>query len=278
VADGCRRRAGVVVSGEVHRRRQSCVQAWITTSNGRAAPVLPITVVTDSIQRAIDEVSERATGAVAALNVPRFAVWFPITTSPPRFTAFQEFAHGVELQLRGADRDAVPHLRRAVELDSTFTWAQLQLARVHLKLFEEPVVDSIARALNKARERLMPVQQHWLDWMLSLSAEDPLGGYRSIKAAADLAPDAFLFDVAEAATRLNRPSETLGVLERIGPDGPYNHEAEYWGFTRSPRPRDRKRGLLRREKHVSGIRSDQRTVVCVVRLPPVERRRGPRPA
>ena len=76
----------------------------------------------------------------------------------------------------------------------------------------------------------MPLQRHWLDWMLAMKSEDPLGGYRAISAAAELAPERFLFNVAQWATRLNRPRETIDVLTRLGPDGPYNYEEAYWGL------------------------------------------------
>lgn len=234
---GIGRYAATAVVGELQREAGRIhVQAWITDTRRRRVvwAIQPVSATVDSVQRAIEEVRQRATGAMAVLAIPRFASWFPAASSPPTFEAFQEFAHGVDLQLRGENQDALRHLGRAVALDPTFVWAELQLALAHLNLFESAQADTIADRLNRVRERLMPLQRHWLDWMLAMKSEDPLGGYRAISAAAELAPERFLFNVAQWATRLNRPRETIEVLTRLGPDGPYNYEDAYWGLlTRS---------------------------------------------
>jgi hypothetical protein len=145
--------AGTIISGEFHLEAGRVVfQAWITDARrDRIAwairtPSAPV----DSAARAIGEVSRRVTGAVAAIGTPSLARWFPIAaSSPPTFDAFQEFAEASELQSRGFDQDAVPHLRRAVALDTTFTWARLQLASAYYNLFEQAAADSIADALKR---------------------------------------------------------------------------------------------------------------------------------
>ncbi|MGH7552523.1 MAG: BTAD domain-containing putative transcriptional regulator, partial [Longimicrobiales bacterium] len=66
-----------------------------------------ISAPADSAERALEEITERVTGAVAALMNPRFASWLPIATAPPTFQAFQEFARGTELQLSGQPEGAL---------------------------------------------------------------------------------------------------------------------------------------------------------------------------
>jgi DNA-binding SARP family transcriptional activator len=227
-----RSRAGTIVSGEFHIETGRIVfQAWITDArrNRVAWAVQPTSSSIDSAGRAIDEVSRRVTGAVAALRRPSFASWFPIATSPPTFEAFQEFAEATDLQSRGLDKDAIPHLRRAAELDTTFIWARMQLALAHLNLFEEEQAEALIDSLNVDRARLNPLQRHWLAWMLSFRTEDHLAGYRAIRAAAELAPERFLFNVAQWALRLNRPRESIALLERLGPRSPHaGGPGAYW--------------------------------------------------
>ena len=230
---GRQHRAGVVVSGEIHNESgRLSVQARITDVAGsRVAWAVPgIMARPDSLQHAIDELTARTTGAVAALATPRFATWFPAASSPPKFAAFQEFAQAVELQLRGGHQDALAHLLRAVAIDSTFIAARLQLAQAYVGVYEEPTADSIIEVLNGVRQNLTPLQRHWLDWMISWKKEDPVGGYQAVRAAAEIAPDRFLFNVAEWAMRLNRPKEARRILGRLGPDSPYNNSADYWGL------------------------------------------------
>ena len=224
--------AGTIVSGEFHLESGRIVfQAWVTDArrNGGAWAIRPTGATIDSGSKAIDEVSRRVAGAVAALRTPSLASWFPIATLPPTFEAFQEFAEASELQSGGFDSAAVPHLRRAVVLDTTFVWARMQLAAAYFNLFEQVSADSIADELNREREQLNPLQRHWLAWMRAIRTEDFLAGYRAISAAAEMAPERFRFNVAQSAVRLNRPHEAIAVLGLLGPNSPHAGGAgAYW--------------------------------------------------
>jgi len=58
-----------------------------------------------------------------------------------------------------------------------------------------------------------------------------VAGYRAIRAAADMAPERFLFTVAQWALRLNHPREAITVLEKLGPNGPHTRgPGAYWGL------------------------------------------------
>jgi DNA-binding SARP family transcriptional activator len=228
-------RAGTIVGGEFHVESDRIVfQVWITdvARNRVAWAVRPIAAPTDSAGRAIEEVSRRVTGAIAALRTPSLASWFPAaTSSPPTFDAFQEFATAITLQSRGFDSAAVPHLRRAMAFDPTFTWARMQLALAHLNLFDQGGADSIINALSLDREQLNPLQRHWLEWMVSFQSEDPLAGYRAIRAAAEIAPERFRYNVAQWAMTLNRPREAIAELELLGPHSPHSGGAgAYWNL------------------------------------------------
>ena len=227
-------RAGSIVSGEFHRDGNRIVfQTWVTDArrNHSGWAIRPASAPVDSVVRAIDDVSRRVSGAVAALRSPSLGSWFPIATSPPTFDAFQEFADAVDLQSRGFDKEAVDHLRRAVDLDPTFTWARMQLALAYINLFEQTTADSIIAELDRDRAQLNPLQRHWLAWMLSFRTEDHLAGYRAIRAAADMAPERFLYNVANLAMWLNRPREAIDVLNELGPNNPHaGGPGAYWGL------------------------------------------------
>jgi DNA-binding SARP family transcriptional activator len=227
---GIDRRAGIVVAGEIQRAAGAyhLLASVFDVTASRVVWTIPGVVRdSDSLAAAIDDVSDRITGAVAALASPRFSSWFPTASSPPTFAAFQEFAQGVELQARGAHADALEPLRRAIALDSTFVVAQLQLAVAHANTYDN-AADSIAQALLRKRSSLMPLQRHWLDWLLSLGAEDPVAGYRALQAAAELAPRHFLASLAEWAMKLNRPDEARQLLLQLGIDDTQDLGTEYW--------------------------------------------------
>src|SRR5262249_13781914 len=184
--------------------------------------VPPIVAKADSARRAIEQMAQRTTGAVAVLMDPRFAPWLPIAGPPPTFAAFQEHARGVELQRLYDQTKAVKHYRRAIEIDTSFAWARLELAMALKDLFQNEAADSIADVLNQTRDKSTPLLCHWLDWMQAMRAEDYVRAYRVMQRAAALAPERFRFSVAEAAVRINRPNEAIAALDSLGTNSPYN--------------------------------------------------------
>jgi DNA-binding SARP family transcriptional activator/TolB-like protein len=229
---GKRAHAAIVVAGAFYRDGDSL------RFNARIVDLLrgnvvwavqPIVATTDSARHAIELTAQHATGAVAALMDPRFASWFPIATAPPTFAAFQEFARGVDLHVRSDPIAALKHYLRAIALDTAFTWARLEAAMAHLNSFENAAADSIADAISPVRDRVTPLLGHLLDWMDAMRAEDYVRAYWAMQRAAALAPERFLFSLAQSATKINRPTESLEALERLGPKSPYNGGSpRYW--------------------------------------------------
>jgi tetratricopeptide (TPR) repeat protein len=190
-----------------------------------------VTAPVDSPEQAMREIRDRATGASAALLNPRFASWLPLgTTTPPTFDAFKEFVRGDELILSRRARDALPYLRSATALDTTFTWARLQIASAYLNVLDTEGADSIAASLNRMHQRLTPLELSWLAWMDALIEENEVEANRAMARAADLAPDRFLDLHAETLRWLNRPVEIVKLLRHAGPGSPYHSGgAPYWG-------------------------------------------------
>ena len=222
---------GIVISGAYYRVAGELRFAARVNiiSPERVWSIPDVTVPVDSPQRALDEIRQRVTGAVAALLDPRYASWFPQANAPPTIDAFRAFARGIELQLNGQFEEALSHLQRAVATDPTFTWALMQSAVVYMNLAQSEPSDAIVDAVAARRDGLTPLQIHWLDWMLAMRKEKPLAAYLAMEKAAELAPDRFLYMQAEMARGLNRPRKTAELYERLGTDGPYDGGmADYW--------------------------------------------------
>ena len=229
---GRRSRAATVVAGAFYRDGDSIrFNARIVDLERRHVvwAVPPVVTTTDSTRRAIERMAQRTTGAVAVLMDPRYAPWFPIASAPPMFTAFQEHVRGVEAQRLYDHTTAVKHYRRAIEIDTSFVWARVELAMAYRDLFKHAVADSIADFLNETRDKATPLLRHWLDWMQAMRAEDYVRAHRVMKRAAALAPDRFRLSLAQAADRINRPSEALATLDSLGPKSSYSGGSpDYW--------------------------------------------------
>jgi len=115
------------------------------------APLLRITT-------ALEALRDRVTGGLGPLVNPVSV--FPEMTPPPTLPAYREFVAGLkEEEPDVADR----HLRRASELDSSFTAPLIQLAMRALWADRCSTSDSIAGVLDARRERLTPWDRITID-------------------------------------------------------------------------------------------------------------------
>ena len=213
--------AGLLVITSLHRMADSLrlTAQIVETLGGQVRWVVPATLPVSAPDLSVDTVAQRVAGALAALVDPRYAAWMPVATPPPTFRAFEEFDHATDLKLHNRPSDALPHFERAATLDPAFTWAMLEAAVARMNIGDRPGADSVIDVVNAKRDRLPPVQRHWLEWMLAVRDEDWVRSYAALERAAELMPDRFLYGLAENARWLNRPRQSIELLERLGPDG-----------------------------------------------------------
>jgi len=224
-------RAGSVVMTSVRREDTTLVleARIVDASGGDVRWVIPPARATSStIEPAADVVAQRTAGGITALADRRFASWLPGATSPPTLRAYEEFDRATDLKLRNRPADALVHFERAAALDTTFTWALMEAVITHMNVGDFAGADSITDALVTARDRLSLVQRHWLDWMLAVRDEDWTRSYSALERAARLAPDRFLYGLAENARWLNLPRRSIALLERLGPDNAFSAGFGYW--------------------------------------------------
>lgn len=224
-------RAGAIVLTSLRRDRDSVlIDARIIEPLGSKVRwvIAPARGAASAPGPAIDEIAQRAAGAIAVLRDRRFASWLPVATSPPTLRAYEEFDRGTDLKLRNRPADALIHFERAVALDPTFTWALMEAAITHMNVGDRVGADSIADILNAARDRLSSVERDWLDWMRAVREEDWTRSYVALERAARLVPDRFLYLLAENARWLNWPRRSIELLERLGPDNPASAGFGYW--------------------------------------------------
>ena len=196
---------------------------------GQVRWVIPsVRATTATLEPATDAIAQRTAGGIAALGDRRFASWLPGATSPPTLRAYEEFDRATDLKLRNRPADAMIHFERAAALDSTFTWSLMEAVITHMNVGDYVGADSIVDLLATDRDRLSVVQRHWLDWMLALRDEDWTRSYAALERAARLAPDRFLYGLAENARWLNLPRRSIEVLDRLGPDNAFAQGFGYW--------------------------------------------------
>ncbi|MGQ0703461.1 MAG: BTAD domain-containing putative transcriptional regulator [Gemmatimonadales bacterium] len=228
-------RAGTVINSAVSREDGRLVlRVWVTDvrRGANAWAINPVAAPSGSVDQAVASVRSRLLGAIAVLRNPSQASLLPVASPPPVFDAYQEFEEGLKLHAQGWIARAILHYRWAMAIDSTFTWPLVYGA---MRSLYSPVadltpqVDSMLNTLTPLRDRLAPIQRHLVNHLLAVRAEDWEASYRSIRAAAELAPDAYSLMLASQANHLNRPREAVATLTRLRMDSLYRDNiGGYW--------------------------------------------------
>lgn len=151
-------------------------------------------------------------------------------TRAPSYRAYLEFSRGLDDYIDRRFDAAIPHLRAATGIDSSFVVPLVYAGLSHLNLGERARADSLVRVLEGMAEHLSSYHRHWLDYLsgqLRGDREDALSAMR--EAAASAPGSKAVYNRAYVALQVNRPREALEALLSLDPDrGPMRDWFPYW--------------------------------------------------
>jgi serine/threonine protein kinase/tetratricopeptide (TPR) repeat protein len=111
-----------------------------------------------------------------------------VTTSS--IDAYRYYAEGVDLHQRGREREAVPLLEKAVELDPSFAMAYGKLSVVHNNLVHLTLADEYGKRALEHVERLTPRERYYIEGVSYSRHNDSIGrAIDAYKKAIELYPD-----------------------------------------------------------------------------------------
>lgn len=145
--------------------------------------------------------------------------------------AVSEFAQGMKFYTAQQYTEALPHLYKAHELDSSFVVSLFFAALCEGNLGSGVPGDSLYRIVLSEKDRLSPYYVYRAESQLAQYQGDRTRAYEFARKAADLAPGSKAwYNVAYMAVRLNRPGEARAALMRLDPDRePMRGWIGYWG-------------------------------------------------
>jgi serine/threonine-protein kinase len=215
-------RAGRVIWGAYyHQGRNLQFQAQVTDArDGRVlSAVPPVTAPTDAPMEAVNLLRERVMSVLAILMNREGAFASASSAGPPRFDAYQEFLDGLAAFNRADFSEAIRHLVRATQLDTSFTSAGLWVALAYINIGGYRAADSVASSLGRAADRLTPFDRLFLNYVRAIIRGDRQEALRAAREGTRLAPGSeAAFAAGEAALHLNRPREALEHLRSLDPE------------------------------------------------------------
>jgi DNA-binding SARP family transcriptional activator len=222
------RRAGTVVAGRYFRSGDSLeLHVRITdAANGELWHALdPLRIRPDAPEPGLRELRDRIGGSLGVRFTPASALPRPTVLDPPDYEAFKAFMDASSYISRSDWAGALPHVRRATELDTTFYRARLGLVSTYMNLKQYASADSILGVLEPHRGRFSPYERVLFSGLRASLDGNRMAMLAAVRDAARLDPGGTTHYIsAGIALGAGRPCEALQLYSNLDPDCPWAPE------------------------------------------------------
>jgi DNA-binding SARP family transcriptional activator len=219
------RQAGTLVSGRYFRAKDSLeIHVQITDlRRGELWDALdPVRVAPNQPDIGLLELTDRVAGSLAVRFIPGTPIAEPSVQDPPSYPAFRELLNATEFVRRGDWRGALPHLERAVALDTTFFRAQIFVASALRNLGEYRRVDSVLDAMEPKRGQFSEYERVLFQTGRAMQQGDWPAELALVREGARMDPGGTLHYLsADVALANGRPREALDLYSNLDPDCPW---------------------------------------------------------
>ncbi|MDQ2666245.1 MAG: hypothetical protein M3Z05_09565 [Gemmatimonadota bacterium] len=214
--------AGLVVEGRYYRTADTVrfTASIVDVGTGRVLRVVdPIGAPVADPLAAVNELRQRVAAALGTIVDPRASYFVTPSMRPPRFEAYAEYVAAQDLYWRGAFAPALPHFRRAAELDPSFDAAAAWLTVNAVGIGRCDIVDSVAAALNARTATLGPWERTTISVSKARCASDWEEHNRLQRARLELQPGSshVRWTLAVAYRQLRSPAPAISQLTAIDP-------------------------------------------------------------
>ncbi|MFP4624694.1 MAG: tetratricopeptide repeat protein, partial [Gemmatimonadota bacterium] len=216
------RRAGLRVSGRYFRAGDSLelhvrivdVEAgelWHALAPVRIEPAAP--------ESGLRELQDRVAGSLSVRLTPASALPRPAVLDPPGYHAFRAYMDAAQYIIRRDWAGALPHIRRAAELDTTFYRARLGLVTAHMNLNEFARADSLLNTLEPHRDQFSPYERVLSRGIRASLEGDRAGALAIAREAARIDPGGTTHYIsAGIALAAGHPREAVELYLTLDPD------------------------------------------------------------
>ena len=223
------RRAGTLVSGRYFRAGTDSLELHVQIADvdgGELWHALhPVRVARASPEHGLTELRDRVAGSLAVRFTPSSALPDPSTLDPPSYPAFTALMDATPYIIRSDWAGALPHVQRAVELDSTFYRARLALVTAYLSTRRPAVADSLLRELEAYRDRFSPYERVLFRGLRAEIDGDHDQKMAGVREAARIDPGGTVHYISAAiALEAGRPREAIELYSTLDPDCPWAPE------------------------------------------------------
>ena len=176
--------------------------------------------------QAIDSVGDRVASAVAVELDVVLSGLVREGSQPRTLASYRPYAEGMDLFIQRNFDAATSAFLRAASVDTNFHSARVWAVASYGNSGEPALADSLSRAVDAVRDRLMPFDRAIHDYWKANLAGDRSARYEAAQDGLRAAPasELMLFLAGFAALGVNRPEEAIRLLRRIRP----GRSADVW--------------------------------------------------
>jgi tetratricopeptide (TPR) repeat protein/tRNA A-37 threonylcarbamoyl transferase component Bud32 len=227
--------AATIVYGTYYRRGDSVqyhVEVTDATRGQSLGSIAPETAPLTSPEGGIERLRQRVMGFLSITIDERIPTSVSSQMRPPTFAVYEAYDEGVRRYNRsgGYDEEAIPFLRRAFELDTSFVTPLKYMAIIHNNNGQFARSDSVVQVLERLSSGMSDYDRYWVRYLRARVDGNWDEAVRAIRRAAELAPGSkSVYNYAWAATRANRPREAIEVFLSLDPErGAMRGWTAYW--------------------------------------------------
>jgi hypothetical protein len=226
--------AGTVVFGSYYQEGDELIfQVQIADASQGVviAALAPVHAPRETPLAGIEELLHRTLAALGPLLDPRTTATAALSSRPPSFAAYRDYAEGLELFIAGELHAATRSFERAAATDPDYTLPLLWAALARWNSGDLAGGDSLARQLAASAGRLAPLDEAIMRSILAWASGDHAAAYDAAARAHHAAPGSGMAaaQLAVEALRLNRPAEARRILGSLDPDrGEMRGWVFYW--------------------------------------------------
>lgn len=212
--------AGIVISGTFYLDDgviRIVADVNDATNRRMLGTVGPIQGPRDSLSEIVTRLQQRVMGFLAVRFDERLATTVDVAGSPPTWDAYRAFNEGLERWVAG--QNPIPHLRRAIELDTTYAEAMLYLALAFEREDQFRVSDSVLTEMNRIRTKLTPYYVAYAEALQAGLDGDLEAGLIALRRAAEMAPGSRAWhSYGVYCVWTNRPREAVRAFTTLNPE------------------------------------------------------------
>ncbi|UCF38667.1 MAG: protein kinase [Acidobacteriota bacterium] len=233
---GAQTRAALVVSGGFYSQGEVLhfASQIRKVSDGSVLVALPaVSGNRNEPLGAIQELSERTSGALAATVVPALKQFASEVSTPPKFDAYDEFLKGLDaLYLRMDRQRADQHLHRALELDPLFVSSHIFAINADALVGRFDHMPGHIQNAREGEDRLSPYDRALLDSYEARVKGDPMGALRAMRRVVQLWPGRqSTLEWMDASIEANYLDEAWEAFEQNSSNYPEMHQSpDFWDY------------------------------------------------